>query len=389
MPGGLVLHTRVVTGTGGGPDKTILNSPRFLRDRGYPMICAFLRHPEDRQFAELERRAAKWEATIVAVDDRGPFDLRLVASLRHLCERYRPVIWHAHDYKSNLLGLWLRRHHPMRLITTVHGWVKHTWKTPLYYAIDRLCLTRYDDVICVSQDLYDQCRRLGVRPDRLWHVPNAIDTDEFQRKEAAEAAKRRLGLSPGRLLVGAIGRLSEEKGFDLLISAVGRLAGKGVDLELWIAGEGDRALALREQVEREGLGERVKLLGFRSDCLELYQAMDVFALSSLREGLPNVLLEAMATEVPVLGTRVAGIPKLIEDGVNGLLVEPGSADALEVGLARLLGDAQLRQRLAAAGRATIESRYSFRRRMDKIKEIYDHSLGGPTPTFTEAGEHSA
>ena len=94
---------------------------------------------------------------VAVIDDRGPLDFSLVKRFVKLCREQRVAIWHGHDYKSNLLGLLVRPHWPMRLVTTVHGWVKFTWKTPLYYAIDRLCLPRYERVICVSDDLAEQC----------------------------------------------------------------------------------------------------------------------------------------------------------------------------------------------------------------------------------------
>ena len=371
----LVLHTRVVTGAGGGPDKTILNSHRFLADSGYPMACAYMRPPGDPGFAELERRAERWGSPLIAVDDHGPFDRRLPARFERICRERQPAIWHGHDYKSNLLGLLLRRKYPMRLVTTVHGWVKRTWKTPLYYAIDRFCLRRYDEVVCVSEDLYRDCLGLGIPPDRCWHIPNAIDTDEYVRTESIAEAKRRLGVPTDRLLIGAVGRLSKEKGFDLLIDAVSRLIAEGVDVELRIAGEGDDEARLAQRIAQVGHPDRIRLIGYCSDTLGFYQAMDVFALSSIREGLPNVLLEAMALELPVLATEVAGIPKLIRNDDNGLLVAPGSVDAIFAGLRRLLDDDALRGRLGSRGRVTIEENHSFRRRMDRMKDVYDKALG--------------
>jgi glycosyltransferase involved in cell wall biosynthesis len=103
--------------------------------------------------------------------------------------------------------------------------------------------------------------------------------------------------------------------------------------------------------------------------------MDLYALSSHREGLPNVLLEAMAMEVPVVSTRINGVPRLIEDGVNGSLVAAGSVDELALGVRRLLNDGTLRQRYAAAGRRTVEERFSFAERMRKLRAIYDGMLG--------------
>src|SRR5262249_34526895 len=105
-----------------------------------------------------------------------------------------------------------------------------------------------------------------------------------------------------------------------------------------------------------------------------YQALDVFALSSVREGLPNVVLEAMALEVPVVATRIAGLPHLIRDGNNGLLVAPGRVDELAQALRRLLGDAELRGQFAEKGRRLVEERYSFATRMQKIGSLYDSLL---------------
>ena len=146
-------------------------------------------------------------------------------------------------------------------------------------------------------------------------------------------------------------------------------------MALLIAGEGDEEPRLRTLVAELGCGERVRLLGYRADVTELYQALDVFALSSRREGLPNVLLEAMALEVPVVATRIAGVPKLIDDENNGLLIQPGSVDELTDALERLLRDGELRKRLARAGRETIAARYSFAARMRKVQAIYDDLLG--------------
>lgn len=371
----VVLDARVVCGTGGGPDKTILNQPRFLAPAGYRNLCAYLHPPDDPGFEALRQRAEAAEAPLAGIPDRGPWDWRVIGRMLKICRRERVAIWHGHDYKSNALGLLLRRFWPMRLVTTVHGWVKHTRRTPLYYRIDRFCLPRYERVICVSQDLHEECLALGVPSERCLLIENGIDLAEYARTRSRQEARRSLGIPAERFIVGAVGRLSDEKGFDLLIRAVDRLARVGLDVELLIAGEGDEEPRLRTLAAELGCGERVRLLGYRADVKELYQAFDVFALSSLREGLPNVLLEAMALEVPVVATRIAGVPRLIDDQHNGLLIPPGSLDELTLALERLLRDAELRRRLARAGRETIAVRYSFAARMRKIQAIYDELLG--------------
>jgi glycosyltransferase involved in cell wall biosynthesis len=370
----VVVDARVVSESGGGPDKTILNSPRFLASRGYRMVCAYMHPPDDPGYERIRRQAERWRAPLYSIPDRGPVDWRVASSLLGLCRRERAAIWHGHDYKSNALGLLLRPMHPMRLVTTVHGWVRHTRRTKLYYAIDRACLPRYDRVLCVSEDLRGRCLEAGVDEARCVLVENGIDAGAYPPPLDVAEARARLGLAPGRPVVGAAGRLSPEKGFDTLIRSADRLLSAGVDFDLVIVGEGGEDARLRKLVEGLGRGDRIKLLGHRSDMPEVFRAMDVFALSSLREGLPNVLLEAMASGVPVVATAIAGIPRLVVDGENGLLVPPGSVEALARGVGLLLADAGLRARLGRQGRRTVEDRHSFAARIEKLRAIYDELL---------------
>jgi glycosyltransferase involved in cell wall biosynthesis len=371
----VVLDTRVVNGSGGGPDKTILNSPRFLAAGGYRMICVYMHPPGDVGFEQIRHKARLWQAPLVSVHDRGPWDWQVVGQLLNLCRRERVQIWHGHDYKSNALGLLLNRFWPMRLVTTVHGWVHQTRRTPLYYWVDRACLPRYELVICVSDDLRQRCVDFAVPEERCVLIENAIDTREYSRRNSVRQAKAKLGMPTDRLLVGAAGRLSAEKGFDILIRSVDRLLAGGMDLGLVIVGEGDEKARLQTLIGELDRGDRIQLAGYRSDLRSLYEAMDVYALSSLREGLPNVLLEAMALEVPVVATRVAGVPRLVRSEENGLLVEPGSIDDLSAVLSRLLASDSLRGALGRAGRRTVETRYSFAARMQKIQSLYDNLLG--------------
>lgn len=383
-----VLHTRIVSGTGGGPEKTILNSPRFLEGTRWREEALYLHAPGDPGIEVLRERAKERRCPFHTLADKYPFDPRTLKRCADLCRELGVVIWHGHDYKTNLFGVLLRKRCDLRLFTTVHGWVKYTARTPLYFAVDRWAIRRHEEVVCVSQDLYDECARFGVPRERLSLIENAIDTEEFRRAGAPSAAPLRGAgapasasspgpTPPGRLVIGAVGRLSEEKGFHHLITAVERCLERGLDLELWIAGEGDQEARLTAQIAASKHAGRLKLLGFRKDAKALFEAMDVFALSSLREGLPNVVLEAMAMEVPVLATRCGGMEAFAKADEDALLVGTDSADELERGLARLADDASLRARLARTARAKIERDYSFARRMQRFAALYERMLARP------------
>ena len=373
----VVLDARVVTGSGGGPDKTILNSPRFLEPLGYRMLCAYLHPPGDAGYKVIESKAAKYGAPLVSIPDRGPWDWRVVRELLAVCRRENVAVWHGHDYKTNALGLLLKRLWPMRLVTTVHGWVHHTARTPLYYRIDQMCLPRYEKVICVSDDLLDACLESGVPARSCVLLENGIDGVEYARRQTVRDAKAKLGMPPDGLVVGAVGRLEGEKGFDVLIRAVQVLASRGHDLRVVIVGEGGQRANLEALARELGVADRVQLPGWQADVRGHFEAMDLFALSSHREGLPNVVLEAMALEVPVVATRVNGVPRLIQEGRNGVLVEPGDLQGLTAALERLVLDPAGRESLRLAARRTIETRYSFATRMTRLAGIYEQMLAGP------------
>jgi len=367
----VILDARVVTGAGGGPDKTILNSPRFLAPLGYRMVCAYMHPPRDPGFDVLRARAERAGAPLVSIPDRGAWDWRVFTEALRVCRRERVTVWHGHDYKTNALGLVLKRFHRMRLVTTVHGWVHHTARTPLYYRIDKFCLPRYEKVICVSDDLYEACRKAGVREKNCVLLENGIDGTEYSRARALAEAKAALGLPANGFVIGGVGRLAAEKGFDVLIRALHALVARGIDAHLVLVGDGGERGALEALAREQGLSERVRFAGWQPDVRPYFEALDVFALSSYREGLPNVLLEAMALEVPVVSTRVNGVPRLIEDGTNGFLVTAGDADGLSHALGTLLTSADLRARFRAAGRHTVETKFSFAARMKRLAELYD------------------
>lgn len=358
-----VLHVRIAAGAGGGPEKTIVNSPRHLEGTAYRALVVYLHPPEDPGFEVIAQRARERDCPLTGIPERLPVDPRVLWKLRGICKREGVDVWHGHDYKTNLYGVLLRPFAGFRLVTTVHGWVKHTKKTPLYYGIDRWTLPRHDQVIAVSSDLFEASRLAGVPEERLSLIENAIDTEEFRRG--------RPRARDGRLRIGAVGRLSDEKGFDYLIRAVEQLIDEGFELELAIAGEGDREEALREQIAASPHAEHLHLLGFQRDVRALFDSFDLFCLSSLREGLPNVVLEAMSMELPVVATRSGGMQEFARDGEDALLVDPGSTEELARGLRRVLANGELRERLARGARARVERDCSFARRMERVVEVYD------------------
>lgn len=366
----LVLHVRVVTGAGGGPEKTILNTPRFYRGTGYAGVCAYLHPPGDPGFEVLTARAQQTGAELVSIPDRGLTDFSVVKRLVALCQECDVRIWHGHDYKSDALGLLVSKFHPLKLVTTVHGWVDHTSRAQLYRRIDLKCLPHYDRIVCVSESLLAECLAAGVPVEKLSLIENGIVLDDYR----ADAMPRSHHASSVPV-VGAVGRLSPEKGFDVLIRAFDQLLATGTPAQLVIAGEGGLQNELQQLIRDVQREDSITLLGHVPDARLVFNTLDAFVLSSRREGLPNVLLEAMASRVPTIATPVGGVPNVVTHEHDALFVPVDNVDALTVALTRLLNNESLQQHLADNAYRTVAERFSFEGRMHKFVALYDQLLG--------------
>ena len=213
-------------------------------------------------------------------------------------------------------------------------------------------------VACISDFTRSQLMRLSTPADwdKLEVVHMSVDTDLFAPPE-----QRRANDGPLRIL--DVGRLVPEKGAPVLLDAVAQLAGRGIDVELRFVGGGDLEAQLRAEIEGRGLKDRVVLVGAvgQDEILAQYHWADVFCLPSFQEGLPVVLMEAMATELPVVTTPINGIPELVKDGCNGHLLPPGRADLLADALAALALDPGGRRRLGEQARTDVIEGFSLAR----------------------------
>ena len=221
----------------------------------------------------------------------------------------------------------------------------------------------------------DWVRRSGIPADRVVTIHNGIDPEQFRRRQSPAAARLQLGLPQNALILGGLGRLDPAKGFGDLIEATAILRSRFPTLRLAIAGSG----ALREQLqalaESKGIAGEVTFLGFQQDVNPFLDACDVFVQSSLCEALGYSLLEAMAHEVPAVGTSVGGIPEVIVPGETGFLAPPRNAAGLAAAIAPLLESAELRQRMGRAGRERVIKHFHEADMVRKTLAVYRRLVG--------------
>jgi glycosyltransferase involved in cell wall biosynthesis len=321
--------------------------------------------------ADWEERAERRAESFLVLGFRMrslPFALfRLVRHIR----RGRFDVLHCHlslaDAMGRVAGTIARV--PV-IVTTEHG--KHLWKSKPHLAFERLLARVTDLRICVSRDIIDiRKRREGTPADKLVYIPNGVDVAAARTALRDRAAvMTEFGWKPDDRLVLAVGRLVPAKSFENLVEAVSLLRGRYPGVRCLIVGEGRSEDEIRAAIERFAAGDLVTLAGARTDVPDLLSAADVFALTSIREGLPVSLLEAMAAERAIVGTSVGGVPDAIADGANGLLVPPGDPAAAAAAIARLLDDPALGRALGRAAARTVEERFDIDGMARRVGEAY-------------------
>jgi glycosyltransferase involved in cell wall biosynthesis len=261
-------------------------------------------------------------------------------------------------------------------VAVSRGWTAESFRVRLYERLDRFHLRWMDRVVCVSEAQAEKVRRAGVRGERVRVIHNAIDPDRFADPDPLYRAKlKRYFRAPRARIVGAAGRLSPEKGFDVLVGAARRVLRADPSVGFVLFGEGPCRTELMHKVHAAGLAGSFVLAGFRADLDPFLSHLDLLVLPSHTEGLPNVVLEACAAGTPVVATAVGGNVHLLEPEVNGLLVAPGRADELAAAVVRLLRDPALAARLGAAGRRLVHARFSQQARVQRFEALYRRLCG--------------
>lgn len=231
-----------------------------------------------------------------------------------------------------------------------------------------------DRIVPVSRDLHAWLENVvGIAPSRLRVIDNGVDTERFHPAAGSDAPTERWSDDPDAFVIGSVGRLQDVKDQANLIDAFALLRAMlpNEALRLVLVGDGPLRERLAARIAGHGLQDCAVLAGARADVAPPMRGFSLFALSSIAEGTPVTMLEAMATGLPVVATRVGGIPDLVQDGASGALVPPSDPQALAEALAGYVRDRARARSHGAAGRAIVERRYSMHAMLDAYLDLYD------------------
>lgn len=282
---------------------------------------------------------------------------------------------HTHISKAGILGRLAANWAGIPTVHTYHGNVEELERSSpsgrAYLACERRAARSTTALLAISEGVREHLLRLKIgRPEQYRVVPNGIDVSAFAAQTNTPSIHRvwRQGTHP---TIGCVGSLTREKGVDVLLQAVPRIAERFQDLSVVIVGDGPLRNELERQARTLGIEAHVTFVGVSEDVRSWLSKFDVSVVSSRREGQSIALVEAMASGNPVVATRVGGVPEVLDNGAYGVLVEPEDPEALATAINLLLADVGLRQGLGKLGRQAVERNYSVQRMTKQVAQVYE------------------
>lgn len=368
-----ILHTIDSAGLYGAEAVLLTLASEQLRRSQEPIILSIGNRAGGEKPLEAEARRRGLACIPLRMADG--LTLTGIRAILAIAERERIDVIHSHGYKTDILmacvpGFMRRR----AVVATLHGWTaKKTWsKLGLYRYLDRLALGQMDFVVPVSRGMLEIDAIRALPPGRVRAIPNGIVVDQPDSIDALSGDSLAHSLRELRartsLLVGAVGRLSPEKNFGALISAVATKTSRLRDVGVAILGDGPEAPALRSLAEMHELSTNVLLAGYTSNARRYLGLFDLLVIPSLTEGLPIILLEAMSAGLPVIASRVGDIPTVI--GEFGLLIEPGDDLALATAIEWIRDDLSAYQAKSKLAAKWIAQEYSAATMAMRYDEVY-------------------
>lgn len=352
----------------GGAEEMVYNLVRHLPDRFEPHVCCI--HEAGPIGEEIRRTGVPFTVLNANPGLRRPWD---VLRIKQYFDATGPIIVHTFLLTASLYG---RLSAMMARVPIVIGTEVNIYEHKrVHHALaERLLMKGTDAVVASAGSVRDfYIDQVHADPSRVTVIYNAVDWSQLDTTVDRQTMRTSVGIPHGVPLAGIIARLTEQKAHRVLFEAIAHTPALAA-LHLMVVGDGELREHLRSLAGALGLSERVHFLGARRDLGDLLHVMDLFVMPSFWEGLPLSMVLAMGAGLPVVATRVAGIPEVVRDDETGLLVGPGDARALGNALARLLADDGLGARLGAAARAYVQPRFGVDGYLRSVTDLYDRLL---------------
>jgi glycosyltransferase involved in cell wall biosynthesis len=363
-----IAHVISSSGMFGAEQVLLTLAEQFNRESDHAFVCPIIDKRMERSpiLDVLKKRGLPHHV----LSSKGRFDFKTVSELQQFIVEKKIDILHTHNYKSDMIGMLAARKFKTPLIATAHGFTDMTNRVTFYEKFDRFILkTYFDQVVTVTESVMEE-----------WNSPkkkiiaNGIDIKRFSTDPLKRSAFRKeWNVGEHDIAIGTIGRLSKEKNQEMLLQAASILCPQNRHLRFFIIGAGPEEKRLKQLTHEYNVSDRVVFTGLIEDVAPVYQGLDMFTLTSTTEGIPMTILEAFASHVPVVATKVGGMSQLITSE-TGLLVESNHVNDLVKKLEKLIKDKKLGLQYAEQAFHFVQAHYSDEIMIKRYRNVYEEAL---------------
>lgn len=357
----------------GGPEKQVYNHALLQREGKYEIIIASFADTDNNEIVERANAAG---IRSYLIPSSHPFDPRQIKSIVRIIKETEASIICTHNYKPRTIGGIAAKLCGIPHVAVCRGRTWENRKVAFYNWLDWKIMRYVNRVVAVSDGMREQLCQSGIKGRLIVTIHNAINAEKFRaEKESGNADLRtELGIDKSICIYATIGRLSPEKGHIYLIDAFKEVYTQHPKSCLVICGDGVEEEKLRSRARELGIESVVHFIGFRRDISNILSSSDVMVLPSLSEGLPNVVLEAFSIGIPVVATRVGGVPELVIHDDTGLLCESADPQGLAEQMSRLADNANLRASLSESAYRYVLDEFTFDKQTKKLEALYNEIL---------------
>ncbi len=362
----IIIDTAII----GGPGRGLFQLLSGLKEKGTNYLVCNFRYRVSKG-SEFVNEAKEQEINLTQIDQRFRLDPTPIWQVIKIAREGKYNLIQSHGYKSHFISAIVAPVLGLPWIAFAHGWTTEDTKVKFYHSLDRLLLRYATIVVAVSPQLKKVFDKLRGTKKQTLLLLNAIDQNAIPRKLGGQAIRSKLCLNEDSILLGCFGRLSFEKGQDILIKAFAKIHLEHPAVRIVFLGDGPNFNALSALAGELGIADKVDFVSHERNIGDYYEAIDLLVLPSRSEGLPNVVLEAMSFSVPVVASEVGAVSEIINNGLNGWLIPPNDVDALSNQLHQVLSNKPQLRIIGEVACLSLQPKFCPIARTQKILDLYE------------------
>lgn len=368
----------------GGAEKVSINLLKYINRNIFEVRpIVFVRPWEKDNFTVSSIKNMGYEVykipTTIRTHSEGRGYYRFIRGFKiifSILKKGRFNLVHSNGYFADIMSLPAAKLLSLPFLSTCHGYINTGIKLKIYNNIDIFFLRFSDKIFAVSKDIVGYLIKMGVKESKIIGFYNAIEIykDDKKFEQYRNSIRLKYNISNKDMVIGYVGRLSDEKGIKYLFKASSMLCDRGYKIKVLVIGDGPLKEELESMAADGNLHEIIIFTGFIKDVEKYLASIDIFVLPSITEGTPMALLEAMAMGKPVIATEVGGVPNVVKSGKNGLLVPSKDSEKIGDAIQYLMSNKNMCEKISIAGKKTVEKEYSIEGWVKKIENEYIKSI---------------